>query len=97
MRDLTISDVSVISGAGAESYRMAVNREIAEIMIAQMNQCNVKDLTQSMIASALASGAFGAFGGSVTVPVIGAVPGWAVGAVSGAGMAAFTYGMSCWW
>lgn len=96
MQVLSSSQCSSVSGAGG-NYQMAVNLEIAQVIAAKMNNCNVRDLTQDMIASALTGGAVGAFGGSVSVPVVGSIPGWAFGALSGAGMAAFTYGASCWW
>ncbi|MDU4289863.1 hypothetical protein [Mixta calida] len=96
MQELTISHYNVVSGAGG-NYQMTVNLEIAQVIAAKMNNCNVKDLTASMIASALTGGVIGALGGSVTIPVVGAVPGWVSGAATGAGMAAFTYGVQCWW
>lgn len=97
MRMLNISDVSYISGASAESYRMAVNLDIAKVMTAKFNQCNVNDLTTNMFQSAVSGGVLGTITGSVAVPGIGMVPGWLFGAASGAAGGAFTYGLSCWW
>ena len=96
MQELSRSQYATISGAGG-NYQMAVNLEMAQIVAAKINNCNIRDLTQDMIASALTGGVVGAFGGSITIPVVGSIPGWAAGALSGAGMAAFTYGASCWW
>ncbi|MGD8107012.1 hypothetical protein ACQE32_10210 [Pantoea sp. FN0302] len=96
MQELTISQCNLLSGAGG-NYQMAVNLEIAQIVAAKLNNCNVRDLTQDMIASALTGGAVGAFGGSVAVPVVGSIPGWLAGAISGAGTGALTDGASCWW
>lgn len=97
MRMLNTSGVSYISGAGAESYRMVVNLDIAKVMTKKFNQCNVNDLTTNMFQSAVSGGVLGTTTGSVAVPGIGMVPGWLFGAASGAAEAAFTYGLSCWW
>ena len=97
MKELNAREYHFVTGAGADSYMQAVNLEIAQIMAAKFYQCNIKDLSESMIASALTGGMAGAFGGGVALPVVGTVPGWLAGAASGAGMAAFTYGVSCWW
>lgn len=97
MKGLNILEVKYVSGAGAESYRLAVNLEIAQIMTVKFNQCNVKDLTTDMFQSAIASGVLGSMSGAVIVPGIGLVPGWIAGAATGATGAAFTYGLTCWW
>lgn len=97
MKTLNITDISYVSGAGADSYRMAVNLEIAQVIAAKFNNCNVKDLTETMFKSALVSGALGSLSGGVMVPGIGIVPGWVAGAVTGAGGAAVNYGLTCWW
>lgn len=97
MRMLNVLEVSCISGAGADSYRMAVNLELAQVMAANFSQCNVKDLTMDMFKSAVAAGAPGSMSAAVVVPGIGMVPGWIAGAASGAATAAFTYGLTCWW
>lgn len=97
MRLLDVSEASSLSGAGAESYKLAVNFEIAQVMTAKFAQCNVKDLTTDMFKSAIAAGVLGSMTGAVAVPGIGMVPGWIAGAASGAAGAAFTYGLTCWW
>ncbi|MCX8958331.1 hypothetical protein EHW64_19510 [Erwinia psidii] len=97
MEIMTKSEIDYVSGAGADSYMMAVNLEIAQIMAAQFNQCNVSDLTNDMFKSAIASGLLGSMSGAVAVPGIGMVPGWIAGATTGAATAAFTYGLTCWW
>ena len=97
IRDISVEEVGLVSGAGAESYRMAVNFEIAQIMAAKFNQCNVRDLTDNMFKSAIASVVLGSMTGAVAVPGFGMVPGWIAGAAYGAGGAAFTYGLTCWW
>jgi|GEM_PF-1141236 len=97
MQDLTNSDVLLISGAGADSYRMAIDIKGIEAIVAAQNNCSVKELTKSMIVNAITTGMIGAFSGGMTIPGVGAVPGWAVGAASGAAVAAFQYGATCWW
>lgn len=91
---LNVSDVSYISGAGAEYYRMAVNLDIVKVVTAKFNQYNVNDLTTNMFQSAVSGGVLT---GYVAVPGTGMVPGWLFGAASGAAGGAFTYGLSCWW
>jgi len=97
MKGLNTLEVKYVSGAGAESDRLAVNLEIAQIMTAKVNQCNVKDLTTDMFQSAIASGVLGSMSSAVIVPGIGLVPEWIAGAATGAAGAAFTYGLTCWW
>lgn len=99
MKMLTASECSLISGMGSASdlYMQMVAQDIAKAMLANKYKCNVNDLTKDVIASALTGGVTGAFGAGVVVPGVGIVPGWLIGAASGAGMAAFTYGVSCWW
>ncbi|KAF6658151.1 hypothetical protein HFD91_14420 [Enterobacteriaceae bacterium EKM102V] len=97
MKEINHSEVIFVSGAGAESYRLAVNLEIAQVMAAKFYQCNVKDLSTDMFKSALASGVLGSVSAGVIIPGIGLVPGWIAGAASGAAGAAFTYGLTCWW
>ncbi|MBS6059764.1 MAG: hypothetical protein E7B29_13910 [Mixta calida] len=96
MELLITTEIQQVAGAGG-NYQMAVNLEIAQVVAAKLNNCNIRDLTHDMIASALMGGAVGAFGGSVAVPVVGSIPGWLSEAISGAGMGALTYGASCWW
>ncbi|MCP1206139.1 hypothetical protein NIM72_11375 [Pantoea sp. B550] len=97
IKGLNILEVKYVSGVGAESYRFDVNLEIAQVMTAKFNQCNVKDLTTDMFQSVIASGVPGSMSGAVIVPGIGLVPGWIVGAATDATGAAFTYGLTCWW
>lgn len=97
IKGLNILEVKYVSGVGAESYRFDVNLEIAQVMTAKFNQCNVKDLTTDMFQFAIASGVPGSMSGAVIVPGIGLVPGWIVGAATDATGAAFTYGLTCWW
>ena len=54
MKGLNTLEVKYGPDAGAESYRSAVNLEIAQVMTAKFNQCNVKDLTTDMFQSAIA-------------------------------------------
>lgn len=44
MQELTISQCSTVSGAGG-NYQMAVNIEIAKVVAAQVNNCNIRGLT----------------------------------------------------
>ncbi|WIL42201.1 hypothetical protein QPJ96_01090 [Pantoea agglomerans] len=97
IKGLNILEVKYVSGVGAESYRFDVNLEIAQVMTAKFNPCNVKDLTTDMFQFAIASGVPGSMSGAVIVPGIGLVPGWIVGAATDATGAAFTYGLTCWW
>lgn len=97
IKGLNILEVKYVSGVGAESYRFDVNLEIAQVMTAKFNQCNVKDLTTDMFQFAIASGVPGSMSGAVIVPGIGLVPGWIAGAATDATGAAFTYGLTCWW
>jgi len=39
----------------------------------------------------------GTFGDGVTISGVEAIASWAVGAASGATIAAFQYGETCWW
>ncbi|QKJ86815.1 hypothetical protein PMPD1_1865 [Paramixta manurensis] len=97
MKLINFSERNLISGSGAEYYGMAVSLDIANAMAKKFGQCNLSDLTKDMAASAITGGLVGAFSGGTVVPVIGSIPGWLAGAASGAGLAAFTYGASCWW
>jgi len=98
MKEINADEFKFITGASAESYRMAVNLEIANILMSKIKQqCNMNDFADSVFKSAVISGAVGETSAGVVIPGVGTIPGWAVGAASGAGMAAFTYGMTCWW
>lgn len=60
-------------------------------------ECTLNGLGQATVSAGVGGAIGGALAGSVTVPGIGAVPGWAAGGVLGAIGGAAGYGATCWW
>ena len=68
-----------------------------EMMFIDGGSWSWKSFGQSAVSGAVGGGVAGAFGGTMTLPVVGTVAGWTGGAILGGVGGAAAYAVCGWW